>query len=174
MTGSGSGSNIWIAAGEGDNERVQTLLANGINVNVADDHGYTALHAAASYDRLATIELLLQHGANVNCTDTDGDTPLFACETVQCAEALLAGGADAAVRNAEGKTAAEAAAEDVDKLAVSEYLRARYPATYDPANVTEPAEEDEEYQRRLEAMLQAADAATSTASVNTDESDVDA
>jgi PDZ domain-containing secreted protein len=39
---------------------------------------------------------------------------------------------------------------------VSEYLRARYPGTYDPANVTEPTDEDEEYQRRFEAMMQAA------------------
>ncbi|KAI9596594.1 ankyrin repeat-containing domain protein [Syncephalis fuscata] len=97
-------SNIWIAAGEGDSERVQTLLNDGINVNVADDNGYTALHAAASYDRLEMVKLLLDHGADANCTDADGDTPLFACETIQCVEALLAGGANPALRNDEGKT----------------------------------------------------------------------
>ncbi|KAI8051592.1 ankyrin repeat-containing domain protein [Syncephalis plumigaleata] len=163
-------SNIWIAAGEGDNERIQALLSNGINANVADDNGYTALHAAASYNHLSTIELLLKHGANVNCTDDDGDTPLFTCETVECAEALLANGADAAIRNTEGKTAAEAAAEDVDKVKVSEYLRARYPDTYDHANVTEPTDEDEEYQRRFEAMMQAA---TSIAQASSDHVDAE-
>jgi ankyrin repeat protein len=61
-------------------------------------------HAAASYNHLATVELLLKHGANVNCTDDDGDTPLFTCETVECAEALLTNGADATIRNEEGKT----------------------------------------------------------------------
>lgn len=43
-------ANIWVAASDGDIDRVQHLISSGAyEVNAQDDHGYTALHAASSY-----------------------------------------------------------------------------------------------------------------------------
>lgn len=35
--------NIWIAASDGDIERVKQLLLEGIFINAQDEHGYSAL-----------------------------------------------------------------------------------------------------------------------------------
>jgi ankyrin repeat protein len=58
---------------------------------------------------------LLDRGANPNAPDRFRDTPLMvACLRAQdaMAELLLARGADASLRNQEGKTAADRAAPD--------------------------------------------------------------
>ncbi|RKP07357.1 ankyrin repeat-containing domain protein [Thamnocephalis sphaerospora] len=168
--------NIWIAASDGDIEGVKALLDAGQPVNAADDNGYTPLHAAASYDHLELIQLLLERGADANQADEDGDTPLFACETVRCAEALLAGGADATLRNEEGKSAAESAAEDPDRQQVAELLRTRFPETYSADNVALPTNEDLAFQERFEAMMQAmaageANGVSAAATADSQESD---
>ena len=46
------GPNVWIAAGDGDIERVRFLLDNGdMTPTSADAARYTPIHAAASYAR---------------------------------------------------------------------------------------------------------------------------
>ena len=55
------------------------LLEAGVNVNVANDGGYTPLHWAARGDfsrALECVELLLKAGAAVNVRSQDGWTPL--------------------------------------------------------------------------------------------------
>lgn len=49
----------------GDLEQVQRCLAQGIDVNSADDEGYSALHAAAENNYLQIVMLLVEKGANV-------------------------------------------------------------------------------------------------------------
>jgi ankyrin repeat protein len=57
--------------------QLQTLLAHGANVSLADSEGFTALHYAARTDYAVEVaELLLRHGANVNARDNTGRTPL--------------------------------------------------------------------------------------------------
>jgi ankyrin repeat protein len=116
------------------------------------------------------MQLLLDRGANPNQPDEDGDTPLFVCETIQSVEILLAAGADPTIRNEEGKTAAEAAAEDSDRRAVAELLRTRFPETFNADNVTEPIDEDAAFEANFEAMMQAANSVDS-AHGSSDESD---
>ena len=37
------GENIWIAASDGDINRVKQLISQGISVNIQDDHGYSPM-----------------------------------------------------------------------------------------------------------------------------------
>jgi ankyrin repeat protein len=50
-------------------EAVKMCLDLGINPNVADDEGRTALHGAAHKGRLEVIQMLVDHGANLNAHD---------------------------------------------------------------------------------------------------------
>jgi len=77
--------------------------------SAADAHGYSLVHAAVSYSQLEVLrELIQKYHVNVNILDEDGETPLFAAETADVARCLLEElGADAGIRNTEGKTAEE-------------------------------------------------------------------
>ncbi|CAG8516038.1 9201_t:CDS:2 [Ambispora gerdemannii] len=140
--------NIWIAAGDGEIERVQEfreckyksivkgdklwftfreiliteLISRGISPNEKDQNGYTPLAAAVSYNHIAIIELLISNGADVNIRDNEGDTPLCVAETVEAAQLLLQHGADPFIRNTEGKTPAQVAFEE-EWLDVAHLLR---------------------------------------------------
>jgi hypothetical protein len=72
--------------------------------NNADDYGYTAIHAAASYGRVEVLRYLLSKGGSVKVTDMDGDTPLHACESPECARILLDAHADVNATNNAGRT----------------------------------------------------------------------
>jgi ankyrin repeat protein len=54
------------AAAKGHREMVLSLLANSIDVNSANESGWTALHAAVSEGHREIVELLLAKGADVN------------------------------------------------------------------------------------------------------------
>ena len=104
--------NIWIAASDGDIDRIQKLLGDGISVNSQDESGYSPLHAAASYGHIELIELLIAAGANVNIEDGDGDTPLLYCEEPEVFDLLLKHGADQLKRNKLGEGIFEKIIED--------------------------------------------------------------
>lgn len=70
---------LHFAAGDGDLAGVQSLLAQGRDVNATDsDLGLTPLHYAAAGGHLDVVRFLIANGANVNAIDeaTAGDTPL--------------------------------------------------------------------------------------------------
>jgi uncharacterized protein len=52
-------------------------LAEGADVTVADDEGFTPLHFAASGDNVDVVRLLLDAGAEVNAQSNAGDTPIY-------------------------------------------------------------------------------------------------
>lgn len=54
------------AAKRGDTTAIQTLLSLGIDVNLADGHGRTALMYASENGNLETVRFLLEKGADVN------------------------------------------------------------------------------------------------------------
>jgi hypothetical protein len=91
-----------------------------------DAHGYSLVHAAASYNQLGVLRDLVQkYNANVNILDEDGETPLFATEKAEVAKCLVEElGADTSVRNEEGKTAEEKIAEEEGEAhEVFQYLK---------------------------------------------------
>lgn len=64
------------ASSEGDILEVRHLVAQGIDINLADYDGRTALHLAASEGHANIIEYLISKNANLNPIDRWGNTPL--------------------------------------------------------------------------------------------------
>lgn len=89
-----------------------------------DDHGYSLLHAAASYNHLDLLRALVnEFRVPVNLRDEDSETALFVVETVEAARLLVEElGIDTALAGDEGLTAREKIQQDGDFPAVAEYL----------------------------------------------------
>lgn len=88
------------AAQRGDTEAIRVALGQGIDVNISNKEGKTALHIAASYGSRATVSFLIEQGANLEAKTRIGHTPLLsACECGQkeMVELLLHLGADITV-----------------------------------------------------------------------------
>jgi ankyrin repeat protein len=94
---------------------VESLLANGANIEARNEDGSTPLTWASAFAQTDILKLLIQRGAKTNVTDKYGNTALIsaACE---CAEAtmnsaydvvriLLKQGANVNARNHDGRTA---------------------------------------------------------------------
>lgn len=65
------------AAAKGDLEKLVHLVeVKGIDINVGDYDGRTALHLASEEGHLDVVKYLLIHGANINCEDRWGTVPL--------------------------------------------------------------------------------------------------
>jgi ankyrin repeat protein len=65
------------AAGAGDTDAVERLLALGISIDTRGADGETALHAAAFAGRASTVRLLVERGAELEARDTTWQsTPL--------------------------------------------------------------------------------------------------
>ncbi|KNG51372.1 ankyrin repeat domain containing protein [Stemphylium lycopersici] len=97
-----------------------------------DAHGYSLVHAAASYNQLSVLrELVQKYNADVNILDEDGETPLFATEKVHVARCLVEElGADSSIRNSEGQTAEDKIGEEEGEAhEVYQYLRGRRTGT---------------------------------------------
>ena len=71
---SNANKSIFIASGIGDLEAVKIHLESGVDVNLKDDSGWTALHYAS--DRKNVASLLIQKGAKLNAMNADDHTPL--------------------------------------------------------------------------------------------------
>ncbi|KAJ3400776.1 hypothetical protein HDV05_000845, partial [Chytridiales sp. JEL 0842] len=134
-----SETNVWIAAGEGKLDVVEGYLKNGTDPNAHDEFGYTALHAAASYNHTSMIDLLVKYGGNPNIPDFEGDTPLHVTETLEMAKHLVSLGADPKIRNKEGKLPIENADEE-EWVEVVEYLK-EFTPDYTPASHSDDDED---------------------------------
>ncbi|KAH8826374.1 ankyrin [Flagelloscypha sp. PMI_526] len=131
MASSLSQKNIWVAAGDGDLDRVRELVESvGIHPNSPDPYTYTPIHAAASYGHIHVLEYLLEKGGNVNITDSDGDTPLYTVETTATAQYLVQHGAIVDRVNNDGISPIEHLSEDFP--AVSAFLQSH--STQTPAS----------------------------------------
>jgi ankyrin repeat protein len=80
----------------GDAEDVRRLLGRGIDVDMRDRHGQTALMLAAHAGHREVVEALIAHGANLNVTAKYGLTALML--------AIIAGHANIARLLADGGT----------------------------------------------------------------------
>ncbi|KAG7381710.1 Kinesin-like protein kif15 [Phytophthora pseudosyringae] len=92
-----------------DKYQVRDLLdGEVVEANIADQHGWSGLHWAASQDHGEILELLLQKGAEVNAIDQiNGWTALHVAvvrESVSCVRLLLSSGADPRIQDNYGDT----------------------------------------------------------------------
>lgn len=93
------------SAARGDIEDVRKLLNQGVNPDVANEDGLTALHQACIDDNEEMLKLLLEYGANVNARDSELWTPLHAaatCGHAHLCKHLIAKGAELLAVNADG------------------------------------------------------------------------
>lgn len=106
------------AAGEGDGETVEKLLASGVDVNGKSKDGETALHVSAIRGDLRTVRALLVAGAEVDARTPKGSTIYMTPSmwTVyhghqEMFKLLLNAGASAAAADENGKTLLEMSQE---------------------------------------------------------------
>lgn len=92
-----------------------------------DEHGYSLVHAAASYNHLDLLRALIREfKVNVDLTDEDGETALFVVETVEAAQALVEElGVNAAHQNTDGSTAQAKIEAEAEFPEVATYLATR-------------------------------------------------
>lgn len=151
-----------------------------------DEHGYSLVHAAASYNHLDLLRALINDfQVPVDIKDEDDETALFVVETPEAAKVLIEElGADPLHRGSEGATAREKIEADADFPAAAVYLRIvelereslrdvaddaipeRIPPPPQGMKLTMgtmdqdediPAEVDPEFRRRIEELAQRGD-----------------
>ncbi|XP_013166187.1 PREDICTED: protein TANC2 isoform X2 [Papilio xuthus] len=95
VMGSGGKNPLILAAAEGHDDIVDTLLAHGADPDAVDADGISALGWACLRARIPTVMLLLDKGASIELADSSGRTPLaLSCGApAELAELLLARGA---------------------------------------------------------------------------------
>ncbi|VDL60735.1 unnamed protein product [Hymenolepis diminuta] len=106
-TGVRFGSNLIFleAASRGDLAEVKKLINSGINPDVANEDGLTALHQCCIDNNLDMCTLLLENNANVNAKDHEQWTPLHAaatCGNKELCGILINWGADLLALNIDG------------------------------------------------------------------------
>jgi len=57
--------------------KIQELIAQGVDLNVQDEYGYTALMWAVNHSKLDIVKLLLDAGADKTIIDNDKHDCLF-------------------------------------------------------------------------------------------------
>lgn len=96
------------ACSAGDKDEVRFLLEKGVDINISNIDGLTALSQACIDDNLEMVEFLVEMGADLNRSDNEGWTPLHAtvsCGFISIARFLLDNGADLTAVNFDGELA---------------------------------------------------------------------
>ena len=118
--------NPYVLIADGKALDVLSLLEQDRSIaSVQDEHGYSLLHAAASYNEVDLLRKLVRdYKVDVDVRDQDNETALFSVETVASAKVLVEElGADPLVTGDDGRTPAQAIEDDGDFPQVAAYLR---------------------------------------------------
>ncbi|KAI1365531.1 ankyrin repeat-containing protein [Xylaria arbuscula] len=118
-------ANPFLLAADNSPALLPLLRENPQLATQQDEHGYSLIHAAASYNHLDLLRALVQEfKVDVNLRDEDDETALFVVETVDAAKVLVEElGADLMIRSSEGYTASQKIAEEGDFSNVAVYLK---------------------------------------------------
>lgn len=94
---SSDGARLIGAASDGDKKTIQSMLKDGVDINVRDWDDLTALIPAASSGHLEVCKLLVKEGIDINAKDKDGITALMEASIMghnKVVEFLVEKGAD--------------------------------------------------------------------------------
>lgn len=116
--------NPFILAADDPAALLVLLESNPSLAKEQDEHGYSLVHAAASYNHLDLLRrLITDYSVPVDLRDEDGETALFVVESVDAAKLLVEElKLDATIKSDEGQTAREKIEEEGEWPAVAEYL----------------------------------------------------
>jgi hypothetical protein len=119
--------NPFLLAADNSPSLLPLLRSNPALASSQDEHGYSLLHAAASYNHLDLLRTLVnEFHVDVDLKDEDGETALFVAETVECAKTLVEElHASIFVRGDDGASALEKITEEDDFPEVAVYLRVK-------------------------------------------------
>ncbi|KAF7951455.1 hypothetical protein EAE96_006764 [Botrytis aclada] len=118
--------NPFLLAADNSPDLLPLLRSNPAVASAQDEHGYSLMHAAASYSHLDLLRALVtEFDVNVDLKDEDGETALFVAETLDCAKLLVEElHANFTIRSAEdGCNARERIEAEGDYPEVAVYLR---------------------------------------------------
>ncbi|KAI4189653.1 MAG: hypothetical protein L6R41_001313 [Letrouitia leprolyta] len=117
--------NLFILAADNSEKLLPLLHSNPSLASSQDEHGYSLLHAAASYAHHDLLRTLIQElHVSPNIKDEDGETPLFVVETVETARILVEElHCDPTQKNDEGTIAEEKIRSEGEFVAVTDYLK---------------------------------------------------
>jgi len=116
-----------LAAREGRDDAVRTLLEYGADPDRIGADGFTPLGAAAFFGHRMTVRILLHAGAAPNLWGATGQGPLHLAgmnDQVDAIDELLGAGLNPSVRNRVGDTALDVAAQHGSQRAMGRLLDA--------------------------------------------------
>jgi ankyrin repeat protein len=126
VTSTVDSSTPWMAASEGNLELLQSsLVALNLPTTVADENGYTLLHAASSYSQLTVLQFLLSHCDKesldsrelVDACDSEGDSALHYAGNATVLRFLVeVGKLDPTKANKQGKTALQTKTDELNEM----------------------------------------------------------
>ena len=106
----GNAPRLLYAAKQGNVQALQTLLAEGCDVNEVNVIGQNALHVAALWGNQDAVAFLLLTGCDMDAQNRSGLTPLHlasGCGMANCVRLLLDAGADPTLTTSDGRTAGD-------------------------------------------------------------------
>ena len=134
-----NGMNPFMLAADGSAKLLPLLRSNPSLASIQDEHGYSLLHAAASYNHIELLKTLVhEFKLDANIKDEDGETPLFVVETIEAARILIEDlGADFMVRNVEGHIAEERLFFDGEHPTIAAFMR-KSRLQNEPSQINQP------------------------------------
>lgn len=116
-------ANIFLLASDNSPDLLPLLRENPSLASSQDEHGYSLIHAAVSYNHLDLLRtLVIEFKVYVDLKDEDNETALFVVETVEAAKTLIELGADPLHKGSEGLTARERIDTEAEFPTIAAYL----------------------------------------------------
>ncbi|KAJ8117925.1 hypothetical protein ONZ43_g4092 [Nemania bipapillata] len=118
-------ANPFLLAADNSPALLPLLRENPALATQQDEHGYSLIHAAASYNHLDLLRALVQEfKVDVNLRDEDEETALFVVETVDAARVLVEElGSELMIKGTDGYTACQKIMDEGEFPEVADYLR---------------------------------------------------
>lgn len=102
-----------------DTNVIESVLNKGMDINIANIHGQTAIHIAVYQDKINVLKYLLNRGADINIQDNKGQTVIHIASLlrrVEIIKILLEHKIDINTKDKQGNTALDIATKDGNEV----------------------------------------------------------